>query len=590
MSDYVKAVFSTKDSGCTSSSGYHYWKLVSDLPVSTLTGKYRVKCSNCGMYYADYSSCDPEKEAETAYANNVSSLPASGYTSAGGLLWQPRWIEDMAGEWPYTVKVGTTVIVSAGEDGKPVISDSETVHARIVGSNIIVTMDYQKAITVEFKRLGSSIFYAPVDGTYTQVGTNPFALQGLYIDDTALETTGGYWKQKTFGHLLPPSRITTDFYNGQSYTSPLSSYTSPKMKYGTILFQTPTYQIIPSSSTTINNTYNINTRVNNFQGDYYDNVTNNYYNNTTIINETTNNYYDMTTNNYYTMSNWSYDYQSRTYFVTLEDGTTITVQFGDDCLTITNNNVENSYQYVIKNGGSSPDTPAACKHNWTETIDAAPTCLEGGHANYTCSLCGETYEQILSAKGHNWTVKEHVNTVYGENGQIVTQGHTLYECSACGEQWYTETAAPPPDVSGGGTIISWLTNFQTWLGDMLSVGLTVNLGSIVDKLQVLIDNSTSTVENTIVDIAVDSDAYNVFYVTDGDGNAQPVTEFAGDLTTASGKLLSLLYRLVFSGALETVDDDLDNFEDFFTGEEPVEEPASQNMDNAANEVIDVWGS
>ena len=549
----------------------------------------RAKCQYCHKEFAVGGLTADDLSSK--YNDYVSNLPASGYNSAGKLLWQPRWIEDMAGEWPYTVKFGTTVIVTAGEDGKPVISDTETVHARIVGSNMIVTMDYQEAITVEFKRLRSSIFYAPIDGTYTQIETNPFALQGLYIDDTAVEATGGCWKQKSFGHLIPPSRISTDFYTDRSYTKPLSSYESLKMKYGTILFQTPTYQIIPSSSTTINNTYNINTRVNNFNGDYYDSVTNNYYNNTTIINETTNNYYDMTTNNYYTMSNWSYDYQSRTYFVTLEDGTTITVQFGDDCLTITNNNVENSYQYVIKNGGGTgPDTPTACKHNWTETIDVAPTCLEGGHANYTCSLCGETYEQILSAKGHNWTVKEHVNTVYGENGQIVTQGHTLYECSACGEQWYTETAAPPPDVSGGGTIITWLTNFQTWLGDTLSVGLTVNLGSIVDKLQILIDNSTSTVENTIVDIAVDSDAYNVFYITDGDGNAQPVTEFAGDLTTASGKLLSLLYRLVFSGALETVDSDLGSFEDFFTSEEPVEEMASQDMNNAANEVMDVWGS
>ena len=233
---------------------------------------------------------------------------------------------------------------------------------------------------------------------------------------------------------------------------------------------TPVYQIEPYTPTVINNTYNINTRVNNFQGNYYNNVTNNYYNNTTIINETTNNYYDMTTNNYYTMSNWSYDYQSRTYFVTLEDGTTITVQFGDDCLTITNNNVENSYQYVINNNitpSPNPETPSTCKHNWTETIDVAPTCLEGGHANFTCSLCGETYEQILSAKGHNWTVKEHVNTVYGENGVIVTQGHTLYECSACGEQWYTETATPPPDVSGGSNILAWLQEFKTWLGDKL---------------------------------------------------------------------------------------------------------------------------
>ena len=336
---------------------------------------------------------------------------------------------------------------------------------------------------------------------------------------------------------------------------------------GSLTLNTPVFSITPvkASSTTVNNTYNINTRVNNFNGDYYDSVTNNYYNNTTIINETTNNYYDMTTNNYYTMSNWSYDYQSRTYFVTLEDGTTITVQFGDDCLTITNNNVENSYQYVIKNGGGSdPDTPTTCKHNWTETVDVEPTCLEGGHASYTCSLCGETYEQILSAKGHNWTVKEHVNTVYGENGQIVTQGHTLYECDVCGEQWYTETAAPPPDVSGGGTIIAWLTNFQTWLGDALSVGLTVNLGSIVDKLQVLIDNSTSTVENvTNVDIDETNTAFNVFYVTGEDGEKKPIGEVSGDALSASGKLLNFLYKLVFENALSKVDDSITSMSDFY---------------------------
>ena len=258
-----------------------------------------------------------------------------------------------------------------------------------------------------------------------------------------------------------------------------------------ITFSTPIFQITPASSitTTINNTYNINTRVNNFQGNYYNNVTNNYYNNTTIINETTNNYYDMTTNNYYTMSNWSYDYQSRTYFVTLEDGTTITVQFGDDCLTITNNNVENSYQYVINNNNTpspNPETPSTCKHNWTETIDVAPTCLEGGHANFTCSLCGETYEQILSAKGHNWTVKEHVNTVYGESGVIVTQGHTLYECSACGEQWYTETATPPPDVSGGSSIRSWLQAFQLWLDGKLDSLFSAADAPIIARLDAIL--------------------------------------------------------------------------------------------------------
>lgn len=536
------------------------------------------------MYYADYSSCDPEKEAETAYANNVSNLPASGYTSAGGLLWQPRWIDVDSSSFKIYVNSSLSLVECNGS--ALTVGGNENYRVSVSGARISIDCLLQSSVKFYFKKASGEYirFKTPISGYYTRMASPFYAAR--------FETSGGTFETANYDYTAAGRGL----YSAGSYLSGLTSseWSVPFPKYNAIRgfceFYTPIYSVEPADASLVSNNYTINTRVNNFQGDYYDNVTNNYYNNTTIINETTNNYYDMTTNNYYTMSNWSYDYQSRTYFVTLEDGTTITVQFGDDCLTITNNNVENSYQYVIKNGGSSPDTPAACKHNWTETIDVAPTCLEGGHANYTCSLCGETYEQILSAKGHNWTVKEHVNTVYGENGQIVTQGHTLYECSACGEQWYTETAAPPPDVSGGGMIISWLTNFQTWLGDMLSVGLTVNLGSIVDKLQVLIDNSTSTVENTIVDIAVDSDAYNVFYVTDGDGNAQPVTEFAGDLTTASGKLLSLLYRLVFSGALETVDDDLDNFEDFFTSEEPVEETASQNMDNAANEVIDVWGS
>ena len=135
-------------------------------------------------------------------------------------------------------------------------------------------------------------------------------------------------------------------------------------------------------------------------------------------------------------------------------------------MTITNNNVTNSYQYVIKNNGT-PDTPTTCKHDWQETIDTAPTCLEGGHASYTCSKCGETYEQILAAKGHDWKVIEHVNMVYNSDGTVATQGHALYQCSVCGEQWYTDTGAPPPDVSGSSSILAWLQEFKVWLGDKL---------------------------------------------------------------------------------------------------------------------------
>lgn len=113
------------------------------------------------------------------------------------------------------------------------------------------------------------------------------------------------------------------------------------------------------------------------------------------------------------------------------------------------------------------------------------------------------------------------------------------------------------------------------------------LSTISDKL----DNTASDVNNTIINITNDNDYFSVFYITDGDGNTRSVTDFAGALTGASGKLLSLLYRLVFADALGSVDGDLGNMEDFFTSEEPLPATAAMNGDTApANEVIDVWAS
>lgn len=418
-----------------------------------------------GFGGSDPDSWTTSDDMKNDYNDFVSTLPATGYDSAGKLLWQPRWIEDTS-VWGLRF----TNCVSSAYDGY--YQSSPQVSVSYLGTEFRFTILKQTLYGTSFF-IGSGDVYhsfrAPISGSYTLLSSQ-VGLGAVLGTNGSTYTYDWNWKKTSLGGVRAGDPVSVK--NGWPGTSTNGFYNFYYYVDGYLSLYTPVFEIVPftTDTTTINNTYNINTRVNNFQGDYYDNVTNNYYNNTTIINETTNNYYDMTTNNYYTMSNWSYDYQSRTYFVTLEDGTTITVQFGDDCLTITNNNVENSYQYVINNNNTpspNPETPSTCKHNWTETIDVAPTCLEGGHANFTCSLCGETYEQILSAKGHNWTVKEHVNTVYGENGEIVTRGHTLYECSACGEQWYTETAAPPPDVSGGSNILAWLQEFKTWLGDKL---------------------------------------------------------------------------------------------------------------------------
>ena len=128
------------------------------------------------------------------------------------------------------------------------------------------------------------------------------------------------------------------------------------------------------------------------------------------------------------------------------------------------------------------------------------------------------------------------------------------------------------------------------LANKSAVDLTTiesTLSTISDKL----DNTASDVNNTIINITNDNDYFSVFYITDGDGNTQSVTDFAGALTGASGKLLSLLYRLVFADALGSVDSDLGNMEDFFTSEEPPPVTAAMDGDTApANEVMDVWAS
>ena len=92
------------------------------------------------------------------------------------------------------------------------------------------------------------------------------------------------------------------------------------------------------------------------------------------------------------------------------------------------------------------------------------------------------------------------------------------------------------------------------------------------------------ITNITVDISTDNDAHNVFWITGEDGEEQSVTEFTGDLTKASGRLLSLLYRLVFADALSTVDGDLDGFEDFFTSQE---QAATQSMESPYEEE-NVW--
>lgn len=446
----------------SSDDGLHHGALTGDSAVIKGQQTYKAKCKYCNSVF--FVS---DAQISTAYSNYVNTLPAQGYDSAGTLLWQPSFND--------ATSLKVYVSSSGLFDLKSHSYKSDFIEVSRHGGLIIY--DYARQVATRFDAGISSCYVpVPITGLYVQQSSIKIkrALYGTGDDFNTIIRSEDYYSTGS------PFNCT----GGSSVSFSTSQY-SARGSGGRIVIYAPVYKVYPADQTIVTNNFLISTRVNNFNGDYYDSVTNNYYNNTTIVNETTNNYYDMTTNNYYTMSNWSYDYASRTYFITLEDGTTVTVQFGDDCMTITKNDVTTSYQYVIKNN-STPDTPTGCKHDWQETIDTAPTCLEGGHASYTCSLCGETYEQNLAAKGHDWKVIEHVNMVYNSDGTVATQGHTLYQCSVCGEQWYTDTGAPPPDVSGSSNILAWLQAFQAWLDEKL------DLTPVLERLDAILAELQST--------------------------------------------------------------------------------------------------
>ena len=418
------------------------------------------------------------------YNQYVDQLPATGYTSDGKLLWQPRWSDIANKKIGLSGMFGSYQFLYSGYDGF-VKSHSGKVDASV--DNSIISAVFLEGSYSNFIFSSSySYFLSPIAGHYELLSSTIVAHShetasnsNFYNHDTYL------WEPRDCGDYGVGGYVPTSSRFSDAAGNISSSIRAGVYRQSVSIF-TPVYRITPIDTTVTNNYYTINNRVDNLTGIYVDN-SDNYYTDVTIVDETNNKYYDMTTNTYYDIKSWSYDYSSRTYFLTLDNDVALTVQFGDTNVTITNNNVSNTYNYVVEDDtGSDPDTPTTCKHDWQETIDTAPTCLEGGHASYTCSKCGETYEQNLAAKGHDWKVIEHVNMVYNSDGTVATQGHTLYQCSVCGEQWYTDTGAPPPDVSGSSSILAWLQSFQTWLDEKL------DLTPVLERLDAILAELQST--------------------------------------------------------------------------------------------------
>lgn len=136
--------------------------------------------------------------------------------------------------------------------------------------------------------------------------------------------------------------------------------------------------------------------------------------------------------------------------------------------------------------------------------------------------------------------------------------------------------------SGGGGLSVDLTPVITSIEAVgvniedLNTNFSANLDSLVDKFQVVIDNSQSSVDN-VTSIVIDksNNAFNVFYLTGEDGTDHSIGEVTGNTLSASGKLLNFLYKLCVEGSLSNVDKSISGLNDFY-------------FDNGAALEGDIW--
>lgn len=72
------------------------------------------------------------------------------------------------------------------------------------------------------------------------------------------------------------------------------------------------------------------------------------------------------------------------------------------------------------------DETLGCEHNYTSSVVNA-TCEKDGLITYTCSLCGESYSEVIKATGHSYTSVKNDAT-------CAKEGKITYTCS-CGDTY-----------------------------------------------------------------------------------------------------------------------------------------------------------
>ena len=435
------------------------------------------------FYICEYCHKSAGEVYESAYSDYVETLPASQIGDDGALYVKAEHDYYYFGFW-YEVDSNTWYCLHSDLDDKPgndpwfiVDFDCERGIVTAVTSRTYNSSPWRTNYRSECFR-GYFRLVAPISGYYTPVA-------GVACTVHVEDTTSGYdYYSDDFSVAVEGVGTESYISAGNTLTGSVGYYFNRNADVylcsAVAFFADRYYRVRPFdglidvSDTSADNSYNKTTRPSAISGSYGvidGNGNIQQIEATSIVNEDDHTIYNPVTNTTHGITDWTYNYDNRSYDIVSSDGN-ITVTYGNDNVTIVEPGGTYNVYYVMESASSPTPTPAPVDtpvptdtpspvptvaphiHSYTSVATRESSCTLAGIRTYTCSECGESYTEQIPATGHTWEIKQDVKTQYDDTGQLIQQGYTIYRCSVCGEEYKEEniSSSSVSPISPGGTV------------------------------------------------------------------------------------------------------------------------------------------
>ena len=84
-----------------------------------------------------------------------------------------------------------------------------------------------------------------------------------------------------------------------------------------------------------------------------------------------------------------------------------------------------------------------CSHSYSSKVTTAATCDKDGVKTYTCTKCGSSYTETITATGHSYTAEVHAPN-------CTSIGYTVYTCGSCGYRYQGDYLDATPHTYSNG--------------------------------------------------------------------------------------------------------------------------------------------